>query len=302
MTKITDQLFAQLRYQIFNYAYSITSNTDDAEDIVQNAFYKFYIQEQEIKHPKSWLYKVAYNMSLNVLKKRERVRSLEALKEQVNYEIPSYDEEIEKHKDDIPFEVLRQHLSKLDLKIYKYYFVKQLSSAEIAKKNDIKLKTAQKYVQRMRRNLKAAILKEQGLTWTKNILTYQQYENVGNFIKLLIKKTGENNLISLKSYFQDFKLENMPEFSIHSIRDWGIRINESGYLMTLFCVDENKDVFFLCIGFKINKLNRLKIFNIRKPNFFKSKNKSLIRTIRNAPKGSFSYKEIKEIEEKKRLQ
>ncbi len=300
MTQITDQQFAQLRYRIYNYSFKITKNVDDAEDVVQNTFYKFYIQEPDIQHPKSWLFKVAYNMSINVLKKREKVKSIEELREKINFQIPTYDEGIDKQKENLPFETLKKSLNPQDIRIYKYYFVKQLSSIQIANKMKIKPKTAQKYVQRMRRNLKAAILKEQGLTWTKNILTYQQYENVGNFIKLLIKKTQNNNIASLRSYFQNFSLESMPEFTISQIKDWGIRLKENGYLMTLFCLDESDKVLFLSISFRINKLNRIKIFSVKKPGFFKVKKDSTKAKLSKSSNVNLTYDEIKKLEGKKK--
>ena len=304
MTKITDQHFANLRYQIYNYAYKITRNADDSEDIVQTAFYKLYIQEKQIENPKAWLFRVVYNLSVNLIKKKQKAKSLDELKEKIGYEIPDFDNTEDKKEYEIPFEQLKTQLSKQDLKIYKYFFVKQLSPSDIAKKMKIKLKTSQKYVQRMKRNLKAAIFKEQGLTWTKNILTYQQYENIGNFIKLLIKKTRENDLASLKSYFQNFSLEEMPEVNIVEIRDWGIRLKNPEYKMVLFCVTRENEINFLDIEFFINKLNRLKITNIKKANFVKLSDSKKIKAEIKDSKIQKSFKELKKIadEQKKRLQ
>ena len=70
------------RYQktIYNVAYRMTNNYDDAEDIAQTVFIKVY-DKLNTFNPKykffSWLYRIAMNESMNYLNQRKRLTELD---------------------------------------------------------------------------------------------------------------------------------------------------------------------------------------------------------------------------------
>jgi RNA polymerase sigma-70 factor (ECF subfamily) len=71
--------YAQLvqRYQsrIYGLIYNMTSNREDAEDLVQDVFVKTYKSLSQFKGHSSfytWVYRIAVNQTINFLKKRKR--------------------------------------------------------------------------------------------------------------------------------------------------------------------------------------------------------------------------------------
>ena len=73
-------LVEKYQKQIFNVAYRMCQNYDDAEDITQAVFVKTYEQLNSF-HPKykffSWIYRIAVNETLNFLKSRKLAEELD---------------------------------------------------------------------------------------------------------------------------------------------------------------------------------------------------------------------------------
>ncbi|MBI3601087.1 MAG: sigma-70 family RNA polymerase sigma factor [Nitrospinae bacterium] len=60
---------------VYNFAYRMTGNKADAEDIVQDVFlsaYRFFHRFQEGTNCKAWLFKILKNTFINSLKKKNR--------------------------------------------------------------------------------------------------------------------------------------------------------------------------------------------------------------------------------------
>ena len=69
------------RYQgkIYGLVYNMTSNKEDAEDLVQDVFVKAYASLTRFRGTSSfytWLYRIAINHTINFLKKRRKVVTL----------------------------------------------------------------------------------------------------------------------------------------------------------------------------------------------------------------------------------
>lgn len=65
-----------LQQPLFNYIFKMIRDYQEAEDIVQDSFLAAYYNIQKLKDPSSfnsWLYKIAYNKCLQVIKKKKRI-------------------------------------------------------------------------------------------------------------------------------------------------------------------------------------------------------------------------------------
>lgn len=78
-----DYSFSQLvnRYQdlIYTLSVRITKNEQIAEEVAQDAFIRAYKSLKSFEHKSkfsTWLYKIAYNLSLNALKKENRSKEI----------------------------------------------------------------------------------------------------------------------------------------------------------------------------------------------------------------------------------
>ena len=64
---------------LLRYAQSIIRDADGAQDIVQDTFLKYldFRKINEISNAKAWLYKVTYNMAIDIVRKKQRHHKLE---------------------------------------------------------------------------------------------------------------------------------------------------------------------------------------------------------------------------------
>lgn len=70
-----DRIFREHYPLVFRTAYGVTGNPEDAEDVVQTIFLRLLRSEfppECMRSPKAYLYRAAVNLSLNVVRLRQR--------------------------------------------------------------------------------------------------------------------------------------------------------------------------------------------------------------------------------------
>jgi RNA polymerase sigma-70 factor, ECF subfamily len=70
-----DEAYQVYVNDLYRYLYSLSKDHFTAEDLVQEAFYRAYIQleDYEIHNIKAWLFKVAYNSFIDYQRKHKRL-------------------------------------------------------------------------------------------------------------------------------------------------------------------------------------------------------------------------------------
>ena len=74
-----DELVRRYQTRIYSLAYNMTSNKEDAEDMVQDVFIKAYSSLKNFRRTASfytWIYRIAINRTINFLKKRKKKQAL----------------------------------------------------------------------------------------------------------------------------------------------------------------------------------------------------------------------------------
>lgn len=74
-----DELVGRYQGRIYSLLYNMTSNKEDAEDILQEVFVKAYQSLDKFRGTSSfytWVYRIAVNRAINFLKKRKRKSAL----------------------------------------------------------------------------------------------------------------------------------------------------------------------------------------------------------------------------------
>jgi len=146
MASAFDKLYEAYCHKLYLFAYSILKSREDAEEIVQNTFFKIWEKRKSIdsNHAfKSFLFTVAYNMTVDLLRERLKERKYREIildKATSNYNL----EEV------IEFGDLLEQVQKIVIElpprkneIYQLSRVNHLSYNEIAEKLNISVKTVE---------------------------------------------------------------------------------------------------------------------------------------------------------------
>ena len=76
------ELMATYKKPLINLVYSIISNYDEAEEIVQDVFVRFYLKRDSFEGRSkiyTWLYRVSFNRAVDYIRKKEREKKVENL-------------------------------------------------------------------------------------------------------------------------------------------------------------------------------------------------------------------------------
>jgi RNA polymerase sigma factor (sigma-70 family) len=71
-------LFEQLESPLLAYALRFLPEADMAQDLVQEAFLRLHAQFDQVRSPRSWLYRTVHNLALNQQRHRRRIVPLNA--------------------------------------------------------------------------------------------------------------------------------------------------------------------------------------------------------------------------------
>ena len=141
-----DEMYSLYSKRLFHFALSILKSTDDAEEVVQNTFFKIWEKRGNMdsaQNLKSFIFTVAYRVTIDVLRERlieKKYRTNILEKASTNYRI----------EESIEYADLLERVNQIvrDLpprkkEIYLLSRVNQLSYSEIAEKLDISVKTVE---------------------------------------------------------------------------------------------------------------------------------------------------------------
>ena len=160
--KTYKELIDNYRVTLFNLIYSMINNEEEAEEILQDVFVKFFIKRDTFEGRSkvyTWLYRVAFNKSIDHIRKKEREKKYR-IKEYRNSELQEANDENTLNKI-IVLEALeeleedfRTPLLMIEYENYSY--------SEISEKLNISVNTIKTRVFRARKKL-LKIMKKKGV-------------------------------------------------------------------------------------------------------------------------------------------
>ena len=91
-----DEAFRQYTNDLYRYLFSLSKDHHLAEDLVQEAFYRAYVQmaDYDIKNIKTWLFKVAYHAFIDHYRKQKRIIVSEDVHESVTFTMKTPEDEL----------------------------------------------------------------------------------------------------------------------------------------------------------------------------------------------------------------
>lgn len=156
-SKSFDLLFECYYNSLCNYVASIIKNNEIAEDIIQDLFATIWINRKNnsINTLKSYLYRSAYNASLDYLKHSKIENHFQ--NEKANQLMVSYEDSVELYE---VIELLEESIEQLPEQcklIFKLSRFENLKYREIAQKLDITENTVDTQIRRALKNLKVKL-------------------------------------------------------------------------------------------------------------------------------------------------
>lgn len=157
---------------VYNYAYRIAGNKNDAEDITQETFIKIWKNFKKInenKNLKAWIFAIARNTIIDHLRKRKNI-SFSQLDEQDNEDEKNYFSENIADVEPLPDEIFERKELKEELKealakirpdfreIILLHYVEDLTFEEIAKIVEKPLNTVKSHHRRSLSEIRKLLL------------------------------------------------------------------------------------------------------------------------------------------------
>lgn len=153
-----DDLYQKYAVIVFRTAYNFLLNKDDAEDIVQEVFIKYFISNKTFNdedHEKAWILTVTANLSKNVLRSKSR-QNLE-LDDTIKIVDHKFDKAITNHLD--LEEAMIRLTANQRLVIYLFYY-EQIPIKNIAKIMKSNENTVKSHLLRAKNKMKTYLEKE----------------------------------------------------------------------------------------------------------------------------------------------
>lgn len=88
-----DEAFEAYVDDLYRYLFSLSKNHHTTEDLVQETFYRAYLQmsEDDISHIKLWLFKVAYHAFIDFIRKHKRLVITDKIHNRISMKTPEID-------------------------------------------------------------------------------------------------------------------------------------------------------------------------------------------------------------------
>lgn len=169
-----DALVSKYEIKAYQYAFRLTRNSEEASDVVAEAFIRVYNAISNFKGNSSfstWLYRIMTNCFLDLRKKVKPVASLEVatstgsgeVERQLEDPSPTPHEETEKTEREERVERAVNRLPEYQRAMIVMYHVDLLTYEEIAEALDLPIGTVKSRLNRARLSLRDLLLKDQEL-------------------------------------------------------------------------------------------------------------------------------------------
>jgi len=240
----------------------MTKDYNDSEDITQIVSIKFLENKEKVENPIAWSRTVTKNEVYNRAKQLKKSEILVETDKFDNYAgtLEDFLDNLEE-SDKVMSEIeIKELLSRDDFRIYKHLKSCDFVVNKMAKKLKLTYYSAHTRAYKMKRNLKAKKLLNEGYTTSRDIIGYSMNKNIVKFIKLFVQKMKENDLASLHSYLENIDKAEIECLDIAEVLGYDVKLKENFVHEILVPYkDSKKNVNFCFVRFTINIKKQMKV-------------------------------------------
>jgi len=261
---LTEKEYNELYKYSLNIANRCVGYKDCAYDIAQNAILSLISSKVIIKSPFMWLRTTVKRESYKYLNSEKKEASL------IDQKIiePSVQSiSFEDDSDDIlklSIQKIRQILSKDDFEMFKKLKAYKFSSKKCADEEKIPHETVRTYKKKIKRNILAHHLYDEGWRRDVKILDYNKYLRISRFISKTIESVKKQKLSDLRNYMQKIDNSVIQDIfkDVESCIEWNIAYLDDAYKVVLVCTPLNPIPKVIEFTIKLNNINFVNVIDV----------------------------------------
>ncbi len=263
----SEKYFNDLWQYCYRYALQLTKQPETAEDIVQASLGALFQSPKQVLYIRGWLKTTIYHNVVTLSKQNAKssklLQDVKEISEHGYYHVCGDEDKAVKSLDTAQ---IRKLLNPQDYRLYskynKYPNLKLYASSE-----GISYQTAREHKHRVKTNLKAAYLRQQGWEGSPEILDFRQLINLKKFMKALTTHAINGDLEKMKKYCPRDKQQLVVDTlqDLRSVTDWGINLRGANkYVLTIFDASSKGLPNFYSVDIHLNRANQIRISACKK--------------------------------------
>ncbi|PKN78031.1 MAG: hypothetical protein CVU48_09630 [Candidatus Cloacimonetes bacterium HGW-Cloacimonetes-1] len=241
--ELTEKDYHELYQYSLKAAYHFVGYKDEAYDIAQNALLSFISSKSKIDSPHSWLRIVLRREATKLFESQKKYRDLQSKAPLERSIAPKTEDMAESDRIiALDYKKVKKILSTDDYEIYKKIKKAGFSIQEYANKEDIPYNTAKNHKNRIKRNILANLLWNDGWRHSTKILNFSQFNNINRFISSMLSAVKNNSIDDLIHYKGKLQSEEIMTVlgSVSECLEWSISCVNGQYKCSLSCIQDNE--------------------------------------------------------------
>lgn len=290
---LTEKEYSELYRHSLKQAHRFVGYADSAYDIAQNAILAYLSSKTRIERPMPWLSTVVKREAIK-LKTQENKEKKLIRDSLVENELKSDIQETDSFNfSAVNSQKIRHYLDSKEYSIYQLLKKYDFSPTKCSEKENIPFQTVKSNLHKIKKNIIAGFLFEEGWRHGLKILNFKKYYNISRGINKLIECVREQKLPEIRAYFRKVDNELLEKVfdGVVSCLEWNVNFENNLYKLILVCITQSSKPKFIEITFKFNKANFMFIIDVVEKKPLMVANSSLDKVARYKEKGKISLTE-----------
>lgn len=290
---LTEKQYGELYKHSLKQAQRFVGYADSAYDLAQNAILAYLSSPTIIEKPIPWLSTVVKReaFKLKALQSNERKLIQDSAAE---FKAGTDDQHTESlNLASVSVQKIRHYLDAREFSRYQLLKKYDFSPAKCSEQENIPFQTAKSDLHKIKKNIIAGYLFEEGWRHGIRILNFKQYYNISRGINKLIECVKCQKLSQIRSYFRkvDNELLESVLAGVTSCLEWNVTYDSNLYKLFLVCLTQSSAPKFIEIAFRFNQANFMFIIDVVEKKPFMSANTSIDKVTRYKEKGKITLTE-----------
>lgn len=267
MIQLSEPQYVNLYKYAVHVAYWHTQDRDASLDIVQDAFLSLFSTGNQVISPYQWMRSTIKHEYIKQSKSASKQRSLAR---EIAGSSPEKTDAPLKDEDAIllmPEAKIQEYLTADDYAIFQAYQKAGLQVHKYAAMNHLPYNTAKEHKKKIKRNLMAKHLWDSGWRTGKQILSYNQYNQIKRFINHLLSYVKSKKTAMLQHYVSQADAPQVEALfsDVASLREWYSSVRQDFLLITLVCDKISTGHKFLYLRIVFDPKNIIHIIKAYEP-------------------------------------